>query len=337
MKESFYFSHDYNTRVDVKIKNLIRVHGMAGYGIFWSIVEDLYQNENSIPLDYESVAYDLRCDVSVAKSVINDFNLFVILDGKFGSVSVQQRIDERNSRSKNAKVIASKRWDKVDAPQRIKAEDCIFYIIKVHNDNEEFVKCGLTTESVSRRYSGKMNGYKYDLIYQCDSSVENCLRLERSINDKFNSYRPTVSFAGMLECFDIADLDEIKQFAMREFELCNAGLEIRNAIKGKETKGNERKRKSVSIPPPPPIEDVIAYFKENKYTEVSARKAFDYYKASITEQKPYWSDGKGNPIKNWKMKMQSVWFKDENKETEKPAFEDRNNQRGNIRFASPIL
>jgi len=87
----------------------------------------------------------------------------------------------------------------------------------------------------------------------------------------------------------------------------------------------------------PQIEDVIAYFKENKYTEASARKAFDYYKASITDEKPYWSDGKGNPIKNWKMKMQSVWFKDENKETEKPAFEDRNNYNGNIRFASPIL
>lgn len=99
-----------------------------------------------------------------------------------------------------------------------------------------------------------------------------------------------------------------------------------------------RVKKERSIPPPPPsIDEVIAYFKENKYTEQSAIKAFGYYQASVTETKKHWSDGKGNPIKNWKMKMQSVWFKDENKETEKPAFEDRNNQRGNIRFASPIL
>lgn len=325
MKESFYFSHDYNTRVDVKIKNLIRVHGMLGYGIFWSIVEDLYQNENSIPLDYESVAYDLRCDVSVAKSVINDFNLFVILDGKFGSMSVQQRIDERNNRSKNAKVVASKRWDKTDAPQRKKAEDCIFYIITVYNDNERFVKCGITTESVSRRYSGKMNGYKYDLQYQYDSSVENCLQLERSINENFNSYSPKDSFAGKFECFDIADLDKMKQFAMQEFESRNAKLEIRNANKGKESKGNESKvnKKVVSIPPPPIFSDVLAYFKDNGYSEQSAKKAFDYYQTSVTETKPHWSDGKGNPIKNWKMKMQSVWFKEEHKEvkkTEQPRF-----------------
>jgi len=77
--------------------------------------------------------------------------------------------------------------------------------------------------------------------------------------------------------------------------------------------------------------------KENGYSEASAKKAFNYYQTSVTETKKHWSDGKGNPIKNWKMKMQSVWFKDENKEVVTPTKEDRNNQRGNIRFASPIL
>lgn len=97
-------------------------------------------------------------------------------------------------------------------------------------------------------------------------------------------------------------------------------------------------KKERSVPPPPPtIDEVIAYFKENKYTEQSAIKAFGYYQASVTETKKHWSDGKGNPIKNWKMKMQSVWFKDENKEVVTPVKEDRNNYNGNIRFASPIL
>ena len=87
----------------------------------------------------------------------------------------------------------------------------------------------------------------------------------------------------------------------------------------------------------PLIEDVVAYFKENGYTEDAARKAWSYYNASIEGNSKYWKDSNDKPIKNWKMKMQSVWFKDENKETEKPAFEDRNNYNGNIRFASPIL
>ena len=41
-KETFYFSHDYNARNDIKIKKLILKHGFCGYGIFWAIIEDLY-------------------------------------------------------------------------------------------------------------------------------------------------------------------------------------------------------------------------------------------------------------------------------------------------------
>ena len=50
-KQSFYFSHDYNTRADIKIKKLIVKHGYEGYGIFWALIEALYQNENALPLD----------------------------------------------------------------------------------------------------------------------------------------------------------------------------------------------------------------------------------------------------------------------------------------------
>jgi len=100
------------------------------------------------------------------------------------------------------------------------------------------------------------------------------------------------------------------------------------AIQGQatgQTKGNkqeeeegleEGKQEKKGVPPPPTIDEVIAYFKEKGYTEASARKAYDYYQASVTETKRHWSDGKGQPIKNWKMKMNSVWFKDENKYTE---------------------
>jgi hypothetical protein len=233
MRDTYYFSHDYNTRTDSKIKRLIARHGMTGYGIYWAIVEDLYQNANALPTDYESIAFDMRTDIPTLTSIVNDFDLFRVDTNSFGSMSVQRRLDEREEKSTKAR----------------------------------------------------------------DSAVRDGIRMRTHCKRKAKA---------ML-------------------------------LKERKGKRNERKRKKVSIPPPPLIEDVIAYFKENKYTEASARKAFDYYKASITDEKPYWSDGKGNPIKNWKMKMQSVWFKDENKETEKPAFEDRNNYNGNIRFASPIL
>jgi len=111
-KETFYFSHDYNARTDDKIKRLVRTHGMLGYGIFWAIVEDLYNNANALQLDCDGIAYDLHTDYKVVKSVINDFDLFTIEDDKFGSFSIERRITERDSKSEKARESAFKRWNK---------------------------------------------------------------------------------------------------------------------------------------------------------------------------------------------------------------------------------
>ena len=116
-KDTFYFSHDYNARNDEKIKRLIRKHGMIGYGIFWSIVEDLYNNANALHLDYEGIAYDLRSDSDTVYSVINDFDLFVFDVNSFGSLSVQKRLDERNDKSIKARESANKRWNNANALQ----------------------------------------------------------------------------------------------------------------------------------------------------------------------------------------------------------------------------
>lgn len=57
----------------------------------------------------------------------------------------------------------------------------------------------------------------------------------------------------------------------------------------------------------PTIDEVEAYFKENGYTKDAAVKAFYYY------QENNWKDSRNNQVKNWKQKMQGVWFKEENK------------------------
>jgi hypothetical protein len=111
-KDTFYFSHDYNTRNDSKIKKLLYKHGYQGYGIFWAIIEDLYNNANALPTDYDSIAYDLRTDKNIVESVIKDFDLFVFNDGFFGSISVQKRLDERDSKSEKARESARYRWSK---------------------------------------------------------------------------------------------------------------------------------------------------------------------------------------------------------------------------------
>ena len=113
-KDTYYFSHDYNARTDIKIRRLISRHGMCGYGVFWAIVEDLYNNANALPTDYESIAFDLRTDLDTVKSIINDFDLFQFEGNSFGSSSIERRLDERNDKSKKARQSAFARWNKCE-------------------------------------------------------------------------------------------------------------------------------------------------------------------------------------------------------------------------------
>ena len=233
-KDTFYFSHDYNTRNDFKIKQLIRTHGMNGYGVFWAIIEDLYQNNNELLADYSLMSYDLRVDENLIKSIINDFGLFVLRDSYFGSISVEKRLLERDKKSKTAKDNARKRWDILES--RTKANSCIFYILRFSYDDEFFIKCGITTESISRRYSGKSGLYVYSVLYQIDISTQEALELEGVISSKFNKYQPKRQFGGYLECYNIADESEIIKLAMQRE--CKG-----NAIK--ERKRKEKKEKEI--------------------------------------------------------------------------------------------
>lgn len=110
-KDTYYFSHDYNSRTDEKIKHLLSKQGYLGYGLFWAIIEDLYNNTNVLRLNYDSIAYDLHTTPEVIKSVINDFDLFVIDGDIFGSESVERRIAKRVSISTKARESVNKRWE----------------------------------------------------------------------------------------------------------------------------------------------------------------------------------------------------------------------------------
>lgn len=135
MKE--YFSHDYSTRLDDKIKLLIRKHGMLGYGTYWAIIEDLYNNANALHLDCEGIAYDLRVDESLVKSIINDFDLFVIDGDEFGSLSVGKRIEQRNERSKKARESALSRWNKKQDDANALRTECDSNAIKEKKRKEK--------------------------------------------------------------------------------------------------------------------------------------------------------------------------------------------------------
>jgi uncharacterized protein YdaU (DUF1376 family) len=115
-KKSFYFSHDYNSRSDPKLMKLSMRMGMEGLGIYWCLVEMLYEQKGFISLDnIEPIAFELHSDCECIKNVLQDFNLFKFKDDKFFSESILRRLRERKNKSESAKKSAEVRWNRDNA------------------------------------------------------------------------------------------------------------------------------------------------------------------------------------------------------------------------------
>jgi len=113
-----YFNHDSTARNDYRIIKLRATLGYEGYGVFWSLLELLFTEENKICMSqYEILAYGLQCDSKILKQVIEDFDLFVIEDGCFYSRRLNNQIEEINNKSNIAKENAKKRWNNAKALQ----------------------------------------------------------------------------------------------------------------------------------------------------------------------------------------------------------------------------
>ena len=111
MKE--YFSHDLKARNDRKMVRLMMSHGMAGIGVYWCMVEMLYEEQGRLSKsDCERIAFELRVDSSLVESIITDFDLFEYDDFSFWSASVERRIEAQIQVSNGAKKAAHTRWEK---------------------------------------------------------------------------------------------------------------------------------------------------------------------------------------------------------------------------------
>lgn len=115
MKKVYYFSHDYNAQNDEKILKLMSSLGWEGYGLYWGIVEKLYEADGYLKNDYNILAFGMRTHSDTIKSVIEDFDLFVIKDNKFYSKAVLDRLDKITEKSKKARESAYNRWNNANA------------------------------------------------------------------------------------------------------------------------------------------------------------------------------------------------------------------------------
>ena len=124
IKSTNYFSHDSNARNDEKLVRLRMKQGAAGYGVYFMILERLREEADYMSVkDYNMIAFDLRVDAAIVKSVVEDFGLFTFTDdGKcFYSESFTRRMDIkdtlRRQRSEGGKIGMKNRWKKEQGKQ----------------------------------------------------------------------------------------------------------------------------------------------------------------------------------------------------------------------------
>ena len=111
-----YFLHESTSFQDYKIIKMRSKLGIQSYGIFWALLELLFNEENKLCIDdYEPLAFSLQCDPNILKQVIEDFDLFVLEDGCFYSRRLNNHIEDINTKSNKAKESAAKRWSNANA------------------------------------------------------------------------------------------------------------------------------------------------------------------------------------------------------------------------------
>jgi len=109
--KSYYFSHDYNSRNDVKMLFLRQQLGIEGYGIFWFLVESLAESGGILPLKIVPVlAMQMQLPEVKVSAVIHNFELFEITDKDFFSNRLNEHLAERKLLSEKGKQGALNRW-----------------------------------------------------------------------------------------------------------------------------------------------------------------------------------------------------------------------------------
>lgn len=112
-KKTYYFQHDYNSRNDPKILDLIADVGLEGLGFYWCVIEFMYEQGGSVSLkNIKSMAMFYRMDPERAMSVICNYGLFDVDDQVVRSASVERRLARTEEIAERRLKSVRERWNK---------------------------------------------------------------------------------------------------------------------------------------------------------------------------------------------------------------------------------
>ena len=182
-----YLQHQSNSFTDIKVIKMRSKLGMEAYGIFWALLELLFNEENKLCIDdYAVLAFSLQCDEDKLKSVIEDFDLFIIEDGCFYSKRLNNHIDTINSKSIKAKESASKRWNNANAK-------------RTHSDsNASRVEYSKEDKSKVKKNNKKGVDYYNDISFPDYYDIHYAKRIEQDVN-KTKEYHDHLRSIGYIQ------------------------------------------------------------------------------------------------------------------------------------------
>lgn len=157
-------------------------HGIAAYGIYVALMQLLEEDENhKLSKDYSMIAYEMRVDVSVVQSVVEDFDLFEVEEEYFYSKELSDTIEQ-------ARKVSEARARAGRAGGAAKARNF------VANAKESSSKCQANArKNVANARNPKENETEKENlppktpIKEKDKEKENCLSRRLSSNELFLS------------------------------------------------------------------------------------------------------------------------------------------------------
>lgn len=108
---SEYINHKISNRSEYAFRKLIERKGAAAYGVYWYVLEELYESGGRMLFEeIESISNALCVRKDFVASVIKSFSLFQYDSESFWSDEVIEQIEKRQKLKDKRKEAANKRW-----------------------------------------------------------------------------------------------------------------------------------------------------------------------------------------------------------------------------------
>ena len=165
-----YFSHDFGARNDPKLQGLLMEMGYEGLGIYWAIVETLYEQGGYIEARYlKAMAYAMHVEAVKLEQVLTGFGLFET-DGKaYWSEGVMRRLEEMEreaeKRSAAGKKAISARWEAKNIKTDTDVDTNEYARNTDVNTNEYERITDVSSEEYARNTNEDTNEYARNTIY----------------------------------------------------------------------------------------------------------------------------------------------------------------------------